>query len=93
MSTGIKPYYNAALWATHDRIDVTKMSKRQNLSKFEKNYLDLIKEESGPSVHNPIKVVKNWIKAYQQNLIKQKTIVAINAPFKHPSFIKKFLKF
>ena len=44
---------------------------------------------SGPSVHNPIKVVKSWYKAYNENLKRLKLIEDLNKPFKKPSIIKQ----
>ena len=89
---GIKTYYNAAIGATYDRIDVTKLSKRKNLAPADKNYLTHLQASSGPSVRNPIKVIQNWFKAYYQNISRQKEIEGIKAPFKKISFIKKIIK-
>ena len=83
---GIKTYYNATICATYDRRDVSNMSKRKVLSPVEKTYLNELVTQTGPSVHNPIKVIRNWFKAYQ------KKIEAINAPFQKISFIKKIIK-
>lgn len=88
----IRTYYNAALGATYDRIDVTRMSKKKNLAPVDKSYLNKLQTTSGPSVHNPIKVIRNWVKAYQQNIARQKEIEAIKAPFQKMSFIKKIMK-
>lgn len=88
----IKTYYNAAICATYDRRDVRNMSKRKVLSPIEKSYFNELVTQTGPSVHNPIKVIRNWFKAYQQNIVRQKEIEAINAPFQKISFIKKIIK-
>lgn len=89
---GIKTYYNAAICATYDRRDVRNMSKRKVLSPVEKSYLNELVTQTGPSIHNPIKVIRNWFKAHHQNIARQKEIEAINAPFQKISFIKKIIK-
>lgn len=88
----IKTYYNAAIGATYDRRDVSSMSKRKVLSPADKNYLNKLTAQTGPSVHGPISVIKNWLKAYHQNIARQKEIEAINAPFQKMSIIKKIIK-
>ena len=88
----IKTYYNAAIGATYDRKDVNRLSKRNNLSAADKSYLKELTAQSGPSAHNPIKAIKNWFKAYRNNLALQKEISAIKAPFEKISFLKKLIK-
>ena len=48
-----------------------------------------LKEETGASVHNPIKVIKNWQKAYHKNIAQLKILENLNKPFEQQSTISK----
>ncbi len=67
------------------------MKNRQNLETMDRKYYQDLVNTSGPSVHNPIKVLKNWRKAYIDNLERNKLIDEINKPFKKPTLIKKII--
>ena len=80
---------NAAIGATLDRRDVTALSKNLGtLSPRKQSSYEILSQKSGPSVHNPIKIVKNWIRAYHANIERQKMIEQLNAPFKDKTATK-----
>lgn len=86
----IERIVNAAIGATLDRRDVTVLSKNlKNLSPRKQSSYEILREKSGPSVHNPVKVVKNWIRAYHANIERQKMIEQLNAPFKEQTVTKR----
>ena len=79
---------NAIIGATKDRRDISRSSKIK-LDPMEQRYYQRLENISGPSVHNPIKVVKSWYKAYNENVKRLKLIEDLNKPFKKPSIIKQ----
>lgn len=79
---------NAAIGATKDRYYVTR-GARKNLTGIDLRYYKSLKQETGASVHNPIKVIKNWQKAYHKNIAQLKILENLNKPFEHPSTISK----
>ncbi len=79
---------NAAIGATKDRRDITCGSK-QKLEGIDLQIYKGLTDTSGPSVHNPIKVMKSWYRAYNSNIKKYKEIEELNKPFKKPSIIKQ----
>lgn len=79
----IQRIYNAAIGATYDRAQITKDAKHvRKLDKIEFDCYKKMRATSGPSVHNPIKIAKNWKLAFLENLKRQKMIEDLNAPFK-----------
>lgn len=89
----IQRIVNAAIGATLDRRDVTVLSKKtDHLSSRKYESYKILKKQSGPSVHNPIKVIKNCIKAYHANIERQKMIEHLNAPFKEQSRTSQIAK-
>ena len=79
---------NAIIGATKDRRNITRDSKRK-LEGIELRCFKTMENISGPSVHNPIKVVKSWYKAYKEYVKRLKLIEDLNKPFKKPSIIKQ----
>lgn len=79
---------NAAIGATKDRKFISKAAKGK-IAPNEKHYCQLLMETSGPSVHAPNKVIKSWIKAYQENVQRIKNIEAINKPFEKHSTMSR----
>lgn len=79
---------NAAITATRDRRYITRAAKRK-LTGVELRYYTSLKEHTGESVHNPIKVIQNWYKAYDKNLKTIKLVEDLNKPFKKPSIINQ----
>lgn len=88
----IERIINAAIGATLDRRDVTVLSKNlKNLSQEKCTSYKILSEKSGPSVHNPVKVIKSWVRAYHANIERQKMIECLNAPFKHETLANKIV--
>jgi len=58
---------SAARCAVADRIIVTRGSKGK-LAKEDINYYKILEGISGPSTHNPKKIVRNWYTAYKHNV-------------------------
>ena len=79
---------NAIIGATQDRRNITRDSKRK-LDGIELRCFKTMESISGPSVHNPVKVVKSWYKAYNENIKRLKLIEDLNKPFKKPSLIRQ----
>lgn len=73
----IYPRINAAIGATMDRIDVRKLSGRTLVREDDMFYKNLV-NESGASSNNPLKMLKNWKKAYSANLRKNIMICNLN---------------
>lgn len=93
----LKIAYNAACCATKDRYGVMKNAIRpkSDLHPIEKKYLTDMQQISGAHTKNPIKAMKNWYKAFQYNVKRQKMIKDCNAPFQKPTiftYMKKGLK-
>lgn len=86
----LKIYYDAALNATRDRITITKGAKKK-LTGTDLRYYSKLKSISGPSVHNPNKVVKSWIKAYRHQIERAKWIKQMEQPFKSPGVVSKII--
>lgn len=85
---------SAAINATKDRAEITKLAYMKhfsNLSPIQKDYFELLKSVSGPSVHKPKAIIKNWVKAYHDNLSRQKLVDSLNAPFKKTPIINKVI--
>ena len=93
MNFGIERRINAAIGATMDRRFITKRAKKESTLKgIDLQYYNDLKKVSGPSVHNPVKVAKNWIKAYNHNITRLKNVEAWNAPFKKQSQVAQIAK-
>lgn len=84
----IERMINAAIGATKDRCYITRGAK-QKLEGIDLQYYKDLQKSTGASVHNPIKVIKNWYKAYNKNLEKLKIIEDLNRPFKKPTIINE----
>lgn len=65
----IYPTINSIIGATKDRLDVRRLKNRR-LEGIDKHFYDCLVKESGPSTNNPIKMWKNWKKAYLAKLKK-----------------------
>jgi len=74
--------------AIADRRFVSHASKA-NLSKYERQYYDKMVDISGPSVHSPIKVMKNFYSAYQHNIQRIKVTESYMNAFKEPSKVSR----
>lgn len=77
---------NAAIGATLDRRFISKASKAK-LDRVDLQYYKKLEQVSGPSVHNPVKVLRNWNLAFKDNLKRQRYIESMNVPFKQKSNI------
>jgi len=86
----IEKIYTAAVGATADRRVVSKGAKGK-LPKEEIRFYNMLKASTGASTHNPVKVVKNWRRAYIANMERVKMIEQLNAPFKHQSAVRKII--
>jgi len=73
----IYPRINAAIGATMDRIDVRKLSGKTLIREDDIFYKNLV-NESGVSSNNPLKMIRNWKKAYSANLRKNILIYNLN---------------
>lgn len=81
---------NAAINATRDRIFIKNASKR-NLSGSDLAYYNILKAQSGPSVHKPSRIIKSWIRAYNHEMEKSKWIAQMELPFRQKSTVRKII--
>jgi hypothetical protein len=82
--------YNAAIRATRDRIIISQ-GARSRLSGADLEYYNILKSQSGPSVHKPKRIIKSWFKAYNHQMQQAKWINQIEKPFKRKNVVGKLL--
>jgi len=80
--------YRSAIGATQDRRTVSRGAKGK-LKADEMYYYSILQSKSGPSVHNPYKVIRNWRKAFKNEMQKNKMIEELQRPFRHRSLINE----
>ncbi len=79
---------SAARCAVADRYYITRGAKGKFPMNSE-NYYNILVKQSGPSTHNPVKVMKNLYTAYQHNLKRIKSTEDFMNMFEPPSLASR----
>lgn len=92
----ISRIYTAAERATLNRYFVNRyahghVKKDKVTQSIDSQLYKVLVEESGPSTSNPVKMLKNWKRAFKQSMEVIRTEDRINSLFKEPSMFSQII--